>query len=77
MIWRDTWDGTPGVVVITEHAEEDGQLDAVLLGLRLDTLPATTHVTNEHGRALRVQLPRDVEPFSLNTRITLTVEVTT
>ncbi|WP_144012462.1 hypothetical protein [Deinococcus sp. LM3] len=55
----------------------DGQLDAVLLGLRLDTLPATAHVTNEHGRALCVQLPRDVEPFSLNTRVTLTVEVTT
>ncbi|GGR62184.1 hypothetical protein GCM10008959_25160 [Deinococcus seoulensis] len=77
MIWRDTWDGTPGVVVITEQAEEDGQLDAVLLGLRLDTLPATAHITNEHGRALRVHLPRDVDAFSLNTRITLTVEVTT
>ncbi|MFD2610163.1 hypothetical protein ACFSR9_12040 [Deinococcus taklimakanensis] len=78
MIWRDTWVDAPGVVIISEQGQQNGELDAVLLALRLDILPGhPVEVTNEHGTRLRAHLPRDVEPFSVNVRITLTVEVTT
>ena len=78
MIWRDTWVDAPGVVIISEQGQQNGELDAVLLALRLDILPGhPVEVVNEHGTRLRAHLPRDVEPFSVNARITLTVEVTT
>lgn len=77
MIWRDRWDGTPSVVAITVQGEEDGELDAVLLALRLDTLPRDPiRLTNEHGQTLRATLPQGLDPFSINPRQTLTVEVT-
>jgi hypothetical protein len=77
MIWRDRWDGTPSVVAITVQGEENGELDAVILALRLDTLPrAPVPLTNEHGHTLRATLPAGLDPFSINPRQTLTVEVT-
>ncbi|MVN88290.1 hypothetical protein GO986_16210 [Deinococcus sp. HMF7620] len=77
MLWRDTWAGTPGVAVITQGGEDHGQLDAVVLALQLDALPtAPVRLTNEHGHSLQVCLPRDVDAFSITTRIPLTVEVT-
>ncbi|BDP44845.1 hypothetical protein DAETH_48140 (plasmid) [Deinococcus aetherius] len=77
MIWRDAWEDAPGVVVMSEHGVQQGKLHAVVLALRLDALPAAATLTNEHGAQVRVRLPRDVDPFSINTRIPLTVEVTT
>lgn len=78
MVWRDHWDGTPRVVVITEHEEDGAALDATVLLVRFDgPPPATVDVTSERGRALRLHLPRDLTPFTLAPRQTLTVEVIT
>ena len=75
MIWRDTWAGVPGVAVIAVDGPDQGVLGALVLALRLDTLPRTVTVTDPQGRALRVHLPQDLEPFSITVRINLTVEV--
>lgn len=77
MIWRDAWEDAPGVVAITENGVEAGQLHAVVLALRLGARAAATTLTNERGERVRVRLPSDLDPFSINTRIPLTVEVTT
>lgn len=76
MIYRDTWAGAPGVVAITDRSVQGSLLDVTVLALRLDALPtAPLKLTNEHGDTLRVRLPAGVEPFSINPRVTLTVEV--
>lgn len=71
MIWRDTWDSAPGVVIVSEQAVQDGELDAVLLALRLPALPRTLSVSNERGETLTLLAPANIEPFSINVRVTL------
>lgn len=77
MIWRDTWAGATGVAIVSEGGVVDGELDAVILALRLPSLPRTVSVTNEFGQQAQLLLPAGLEPFSINVRHTLkAVEVT-
>lgn len=71
MIWRDTWGGPPGVVIVSVRGVQGGELDAVLLALRLPELPRTLSVSSEQGESLTLRTPPDVQPFSINTRVTL------
>lgn len=77
MIWRDTWEGAPGVVIISVQGDMNGELDAVIVALRLTTLPRHVDVREASGRTLRLRLPVDLAPFSINARQTLTVEAST
>ena len=59
MIWRDVWDGTPRLVILSEIDTQDGVIeDAVLFLLELVPSPAT--VFDAKGTCLSVTLPDDL-----------------
>jgi hypothetical protein len=74
VVWRDVWDGTPGVVVLAEGDAQDGVLsDAVLL--LSDDQPSPVTVTRSSGEALILYLPETSHPGpAFHTGVDLTVE---
>ncbi len=59
MIWRDVWNDTPRLVILSEIDAQDGVIsDAVLFLLEL--LPSPVIVSDADGHRLSVTLPPDL-----------------
>ncbi|GAA5513647.1 hypothetical protein Dcar01_02391 [Deinococcus carri] len=58
-VWRDRWDGTPNVAVISETpVTEEGTVEDALLFV-LDESPQRVALTDEHGASRTFTLPSE------------------
>lgn len=76
MVWRDTWDDTPNLVIIAEEDAQEGVIRDSLLFLGLEPPAADLIVSDRQGHRYRLTLPEDLEdPVATIVRgIDLTVE---
>lgn len=59
MVWRDVWDGTPNVVILSEMDAQGGVLEDTVLFLLYGPTDFVT-VSNPEGQRWRVRLPDDL-----------------
>lgn len=61
MVWRDTWDDTPNLVIIAEEDAQEGVIEDALLFLGLEEPAQELIVSDRQGRRYRVTLPNDLK----------------
>jgi hypothetical protein len=59
VIWRDVWDDTPRLVILSEIDAQDGVIEDAVLFL-LELLPSPVIVSDADGTRLSVTLPDDL-----------------
>ncbi|UQN10366.1 hypothetical protein [Deinococcus sp. QL22] len=74
MIWRDVWNDTPRLVILSEEDAQDGVIEDAVLFL-LELLPSPVTVSDAEGHRLSVTLPLDLpEGVGMYPHIDLPVE---
>jgi len=61
MVWRDTWDDMPNLVIVAEEDAQQGVIYDALLFLGLEDPAEKLIVMDKQGRRYRLTLPEDLK----------------